>query len=77
MQKNIAVEDNKKRMDIVNFINIYIQIYVPIIYVTRMTQNKNDSINSIQQHGCGSISYFRIFIFDPVFQKCKWKVATT
>ena len=30
---------------------MYIQIYVPIIYVTRMTQNKNDSINSILQHG--------------------------
>ena len=26
-----------------NFINI--QIYIPILYVTRMTQNKNDSIN--------------------------------
>ena len=30
---------------------MYIQIYVPIIYVTRMTQNKIDSINSILQHG--------------------------
>ena len=47
---------------------MYIQIYVPIIYVTRMTQNKNDSINSILQHGHGSISYFRISIFDPVSQ---------
>ena len=27
------------------------QIYIPILYVTRMTQNKNDSINSILQHG--------------------------
>ena len=33
-----------------------------------MTQNKNDSINSILQHGRVSISYFRISIFDPVFQ---------
>ena len=24
---------------------------MPILYVTRMTQNKNDSINSILQHG--------------------------
>ena len=28
-----------------------IQIYIPILYVTRITQNKNDSINSILQHG--------------------------
>ena len=50
-RKNITVEDNKKRMNMANFINIYIQIYIPILYVTRMTQNKNDSINSILQHG--------------------------
>ena len=46
MQKNITVEDNKKRMNISNSINIYIQIYIPKLYVIRMTQNKNDSINS-------------------------------
>ena len=46
MQKNIAVKDNKKRMNINNFINIYIQIYISILYVAKMTQNKNDSINS-------------------------------
>ena len=39
-----------------------------------MTQNKNDSINSILQHGCvvdknGTISYFGITIFDPVSQR--------
>ena len=34
-RKNIAVEDNKKRMNIKE----------------RMTQNKNNSINSILQHG--------------------------
>ena len=56
-RKNTAVEDNKIIiiiiiiMNIANFINIYIQIYIPILYVTRMTQNKNDSINSILQHG--------------------------
>ena len=50
-RKNTTVEDNKKRMNMANFINIYIQIYIPILYVTRMTQNKNDSINSILQHG--------------------------
>ena len=27
------------------------QIYIPILYVTRMTQNKNDSRNSILLHG--------------------------
>ena len=54
-RKNITVEDNKKRMNIANkkrmnianFINIYIQIYVPVLYVTRITWNKNDSINSM------------------------------
>ena len=41
-RKIITVEDNKKRMNITNFINIYI----PILHVAKMTQNKNDSINS-------------------------------
>ena len=44
--KIITVEDNKKRMNITNFINIYTNIYIPILYVTKMTQNKNYSINS-------------------------------
>ena len=35
-RKNITVEDNKKRMNVTNFTNIY----------TNMTQNKNDSIKS-------------------------------
>ena len=34
-------------MNIANFI----KIYTPILHVTRMTPNKNDSINSILQHG--------------------------
>ena len=53
MQKKIRVEDSKKIMNIANFINIYtyINIYIPILYVTRMTQYKNNSINSILQHG--------------------------
>ena len=49
-RKNITVKDNKKkRINITNFINIYTNIYSYIIclYVTRMIQNKNDSINSI------------------------------
>ena len=47
-RKNITVEDNKKRMNITNFINIYtnIYIYISTLYVTKMTQNKNDSIKS-------------------------------
>ena len=45
MQKNITAGDNKKRMNMTNFINIYIQIYIPIVYVTKITQNENDSIN--------------------------------
>ena len=34
----------------------------------RMTQNKNDSINLILQHGRGSAAYFRISIFHPMSQ---------
>ena len=45
-RKNITVEDNKKRMNITDFIDIYIQIYIPVLYVTKVTENKNDSINS-------------------------------
>ena len=40
--KNITIEDNKKRMNITNFIN-NIQIYIPILYVTKMTQIENDN----------------------------------
>ena len=42
-RKNITVEDNKKRMNIANFINIYTNIYTYIV-CDGMTQNKNDSI---------------------------------
>ena len=41
-EKNITVEDNKKRMNITNFINKYTNIYTYII----CDKNKNDSINS-------------------------------
>ena len=44
-KKNTTVEDNKKRMNIANFI-VYMEIYIPILYVTRMDQNKIDLINS-------------------------------
>ena len=54
IRKNTTVEDNK------NFTNIYTNIYIPILYVTSMTKNKNDSINSILQHG-------RVFdIYSPI-----------
>ena len=45
-RKTLTVEDNKKKMNITNFINIYTNIYIPILYVTEMARNKNDSINS-------------------------------
>ena len=69
----------KKRMNIDSYINIYTNIYV-----TRMTQNKNDSINSILQHGrvvdknCCVVfptSGFPYLILCP--RQCKWTVATT
>ena len=46
MRGNITVEDNKKRMNITNYINVYTNIHIPILYVTKMTQSKNDSVNS-------------------------------
>ena len=42
-EKLLQFRITKKRMNITNFINI--QIYIPILYVTKMNQNKNDSIN--------------------------------
>ena len=36
-RKNVVVEENKKRVNIANFINIYINIYTYIIF------DKNDS----------------------------------
>ena len=59
-------------------------MYIPISYVTRMTQNKNDSINSILQYGrlvdknCCVVfpaSGFPYLILCP--RQCKGKVATT
>ena len=38
-RKDITV-DNKKRMNMANFINIYTNIYIPILYVARITQKK-------------------------------------
>ena len=32
-------------MNITNFINIFTNIYIPTLYVAKITQNKNDSIN--------------------------------
>ena len=73
-RKNITVKDNKK----------ITQIYIPTSYLTRMTQNKKDSINSILQHGrvvdknscvVFSTSGFSYLTLCP--RQCKWKVATT
>ena len=50
-EKALQLKITKKRTNIANFINIFIYIYIPILYVTRITRNKNDSINSIPQHG--------------------------
>ena len=81
---HITAEDNKERMNIPNFINIYIQIYIPLLCVMIMTQNKNDSIDSILQHGrvidknCCVVfpsSGFPYLILCP--GQCKWRVATT
>ena len=73
-------------MNIAYFINIYIymEIYIPILHVMRMTQNENDSINAILHHGrvvdnncCVAFptSRFPYLILRPRW--CKWKVTTT
>ena len=75
-RKNITVEDNKKRMNIANFMKIYANILL-VLYAMIMTQNENDSINSILQHGriveknyCIKFlcSIFKISMFDPMYQ---------
>ena len=49
-------------MNIATFINIYKYIYIPISYVTKITQNKNDLINSILKHGrVVDINCFAVF----------------
>ena len=59
-------------------------MYIPVLYVKRMTQNKNDSINLILQ--CGRVvdknccvvfpaKGFPYLILCP--RQCKRKVATT
>ena len=49
-RKSNTVEDNTKGMNTANFL-IYMQVYMLVLYVARMTQNKNDSTNSILQQG--------------------------
>ena len=69
----------KKRMNIDSYINISTNIYVTI-----MTQNKNDSINSILQHG-GVVHKKCWVVFPPSGspylilcpRQCKWKVPET
>ena len=55
-----------------------------MLYVTRMTQNKNDSIDSILQYGCVvdrnccvvlPASVFPYLVLCP--RQCKGRVATT
>ena len=59
-------------------------MYIPLLYVTTMTQNKNDSTNSILQHGrvvgnnCCVVflaSKFSYLILCP--RRFKGKVAAT
>ena len=50
--KNITVEDNKKGMNITNFINIYTNIYTYIIYDENDSKKKNNSISSCIDNDC-------------------------
>ena len=85
-RKSITVEDNNKKMNIANFINIYTTIYTYtyVICDENMTQNKNDSINSILKHGrvvgkdCCVVfptSGFPYLILCT--KQCKWRLPMT
>ena len=59
------------------------QIYIPVLYVTRMSENKNDSINSMLQHGRVVDKNCCVVFLTSEFpylirrtRQCKWKVAT-
>ena len=49
-KKTLQFKITKTRMNIANLINIYAN-NILILYGTRMTQNKNDSMKLILQHG--------------------------
>ena len=57
------------------------QIYIPILYVTRMTPKKNDSINSILPHGRVVDNIFCVVYptsrFPYLILCPKWQAATT
>ena len=56
------------------------QIYILILYVKSLAQNKNDSINSILQHACVVENTFCGVFFTsrfPYLILCEWKVTTT
>ena len=72
-RKNITVEDSLKRTNMANFINVYKYI-LPILYVTKMTQNKNYSTNAILQHG-RIVDNNCCVVFPTSWYK--WKVPTT
>ena len=77
-RKNIA---KKRKMNIANFIKIYILIYIHISYVTRMTQNKNDLIMQdgrvVDKNLCVVFPTSRFPYLTLCPRQCKWKVATT
>ena len=63
---------------------MHIQIYIPILYVTAMTQNKNYSIKSILQHGrvvdkncCIVFLTSGLPYLTLCLRQCKCKAATT
>ena len=51
-RKHITVEDNKKRMNIANFINIYANIY------SYITCDKNDSKEKLFNKRNTTVQYF-------------------
>ena len=47
VEKLLHLKITKTSVNITNLhMYIYIQIYIPILHVTKITKNKNDSINS-------------------------------
>ena len=83
-RKNITAKDNKKKINVANFINLCTNMYIHMLYLMRMTQYINDSINSILQHGpvvdkncCVVFPTSKFPCLILCSRQCKWKVATT
>ena len=78
MRDKLRKKKQLAKMSIADYINM------PMLYMTRLTQNQNDSINSILQYGRVIRKYWCVVFFASGFpylilrlRQWKGKVATT